>query len=198
MARRLAARNKRKRVFVACEGESERGYAGFLLDAAEEKGLALHFDMQICPGGDHLAVVQRAVDTINRRAQRHGRFWKKTIFLDSDRRHENAERTNQADRIIVQYGLLPIWSTPCLEALILRHFPGRENAEPPTSDIALQELRRHWIEYEKPMSRSALRAKFNIAHVRRAAGTNSDLFRFLKEIGFPDSPSSARPEPRPH
>ena len=127
---------------------------------------------------------------MRRRAQQHGRFWKKAIFLDGDRRYENAERTHRADRMIAQFGLLPIWSPPCLEALILRHFPGRENAEPPTSDLALQELRRHWKEYEKAVSRQALRAKFEIAHVQRAAGTNSDLLEFLKQIGFSDLPSA--------
>ena len=188
MPRRTKVRNPRKRVFVACEGESERSYAGFLRELAEETGLSLHFDVQLCPGGDHLAIVQRAVATMKRRAQQHGRFWKKAIFLDSDRRHENAERTRQADRMIVQSGLLPIWSTPCLEALILRHFPGRENAEPPTSDLALQELRRHWKAYEKPLSRQALRAKFGMAHVQRVAGTHPGLLKFLREIGFPDMP----------
>ena len=190
MPRRLAVRNNRKRVFVACEGESERGYTGFLWEVTEEIGSSLHFDVQLCPGGDHLAIVQRAVATMKRRAQRHGRFWKNVIFLDSDRRHENAERTRQADKMIAQSGLLPIWSTPCLEALILRHFPRRENAEPPTSDLALQELRRHWPDYRKPISRQALRAKFAIAHVQRAAGTSLDLLGFLKTIGFPDVPSS--------
>ena len=190
MPRRTKVRNTRKRVFVACEGESERGYAGFLWELAEASGLSLHFDLQLCRGGDHLAVVQETVAATERRTQQHGRFWKKTIFLDSDKRHENAERTRQADRMIAQSGLLPIWSTPCLEALILRHFPGREHAEPPTSDLALQELRRHWKEYEKPISRQALRAKFDMAHVQRAAGTNSGLLEFLKQIGFSDLPSA--------
>ena len=187
MARRPATRNKRKRVFVACEGESEGGYAGFLLDTAEEIGLSLHFDLQICRGGDHLAIVQRAVAKMKRRAQQYGAFWKKAVFLDSDRRGENAERTRQADEMIAQSGLLPIWSHPCLEALILRHFPECEHLNPPTSSLAHQELLRHWPNYEKPESRSALRAKFDITHVQRAAGTNPGLLKFLKTIGFPEA-----------
>ena len=187
MARRPAVRNNRKRVFVACEGDSERGYAGFLLDIAEEIGLSLHFDLQICPGGDHLAIVQRAVAIMERRTQRHGQFWKKIIFLDSDRRGENAERTRQADKMIVQSGLLPIWSHPCLEALILRHFPECERLNPPTANLAHQELLRHWPDYRKRVSRSALWAKFDITHVQRAAGTNPGLLEFLKTIGFPEA-----------
>ena len=190
MPRRTRVRNTRKRVFVGCEGESERGYAGFLWEIAEALGLALHFDTQICPGGDHLAIVQRAVHTMERRTQQHGPFWKKAIFLDGDRRGEKAVRTRQTDRIIAQSGLLPIWSKPCLEALILRHFPECEHLNPPTSSLAYQELLHHWPGYGKPPSRSELRAKFDFDHVQRAAGTNPDLLRFLKEIGFPDVSSS--------
>ena len=190
MPRRTKVRNTRKRVFVACEGESERGYAGFLLGIADETGLSLHFDLQICRGGDHLAIVETAMDRMTRQARQHGPFWKKAIFLDSDRRGDKTERTRQADRMIVQSGLLPIWSDPCLEALILRHFPGCEHLRPPTSNRAHQELSRRWPDYAKPVSRSALRAKFEMSHVQRAAGTNPDLFVFLKAIGFPDVPSS--------
>ena len=49
---------QRRRVFVACEGESERGYVRFLSRLAEEAGLPLHFDIQICGGGSPLAIVE--------------------------------------------------------------------------------------------------------------------------------------------
>ena len=192
MPRRPAARNKRKRVFVACEGESERGYAGFLWELAEAGGLSLHFDLQLCRGGDHLAVVEAARDRMKRRAQQHGRFWKQAIFLDGDRRYENAERTRRADRMIAQSGLSPIWSTPCLEALLLRHFPGRENVEPPTSDLALQELRPPLAGLQKTHIKAGVAREIRDVSCfhQRAAGTNPDLLEFLKEIGFPDAPSS--------
>ena len=186
MRRRAGVRNRRKRVFVGCEGESERSYAGFLAAMADEIGLSLHFDTQICPGGDHLAVVEAAVGRLRRRAYQHGQFWKRVIFLDSDRRNEHAERTAEADRLIAQYNFLPVWSDPCLEALILRHFPGCERLRPRTSSLANQELSRYWPDYKKPMTRLALRAKFEIADVRRAAGTSPALFKFLSGIGFPD------------
>ena len=180
MPRRTRVRNARRRVFVACEGESERSYAGFLRELTEETKLSLHFDVHICRGGGHLAVVQKAVETMKRRTLQHGPFWRKAIFLDSDRRREHAERTRRADRIIAQSSLLAIWSNPCLEALILRHFPECEHLNPPTSNLAHQELLSRWPGYRKPMSRQALRAKFEMAHVQRAAGTNSDLLRFLR------------------
>ena len=185
MPRRTKARITRRRVFVGCEGESERSYAGFLLELANGMGLSLNFDRQLCLGGDHLAVVERAVDTLRRQTQRHGRFWKSAVLLDSDRRHEHPERTRQADRLIAQFGLLPIWSNPCLEALYLRHFPGCEHLSPPTSNLAIQELLNRWPEYEKPMSIRSLRTRLEIAHVQRAAGTSPDLRRFLRELWFP-------------
>ena len=189
MKRRVGIRNRRKRVYVGCEGESERSYAGFLSGIAEEAGLSLHFDTQICPGGDHLAVVEAAVDRLGRRAHQHGQFWKRAIFLDSDRRTEHAERTAEADRLIAQYNFLPVWSDPCLEAFILRHFAGCEQLRPSTSSLADQELSRYWPDYRKPMTRLALRAKFEMADVRRAAATCPDLLKFLSAIGFPDMPA---------
>ena len=153
--------------------------------------MMLHFDVHLCPGGDHLAIVQTAVDKMKRRqAQGRGPFWRKAIFLDSDRRHEHAERTRQTDRIIAQSSLLAIWSNPCLEALILRHFPECEHLNPPTSNLAHQELLSRWPDYRKPMSRQALRAKLGMAHVQRAAATNPNLLGFLREIGIPDMPPS--------
>ena len=86
--------------------------------------------------------------------------------------------------IIEESGLLPIWSNPCLEALILRHFPGCEHLRPPTSNLAREELLRRWPDYRKPMSRLELRKKFGASDVQHAAGTSLDLLRFLKEIGF--------------
>ena len=108
----------------------------------------------------------------------------KSHFLDSDRRYEHAERSDRADAIIEESGLLPIWSNPCLEALILRHFPGCEHLRPPTSNLAREELLRRWPDYRKPMSRLELRKKFGASDVQHAAGTSLDLLRFLKEIGF--------------
>lgn len=86
--------------------------------------------------------------------------------------------------MIEKFALLPVWSDPCLEALILRHFPECEHLNPPTSVLASRQLLQRWPDYNKPMPRSALRAKFELADVRRAAATSPQLRRFLREIGF--------------
>jgi len=66
----------------------------------------------------------------------------------------------------------------------LNHFPGCENLKPATSNLAEQELKRQWKNYNKPPDASEYFSKFDITDIERAARTNSDLFRFLTEVGL--------------
>ncbi len=185
MARR-PSRKPRKAVFVACEGESERGYVSFLHQIANAQStLDLHFDIKLCRGGNHLAILEQAEKTAIKREQKHSRkFWKKAVFLDADLRAENLLKTQKADRIIERSEFIPVWSNPCLEALLLNHFPRCENLKPPTSNLAEQELKRHWKDYNKPITASECLSKFDIPDLERATRNNSGLLRFLKEIGL--------------
>lgn len=184
MARR-PSRKPRKGVFVACEGESESGYVSFLHQIANAQSIHLHFDIRLCQGGDHLAILEEAKKIVVKREQQHSRkFWKKAVFLDADLRVEDSLKTQKADRIIKQSGFITVWSKPCLEALLLNHFPGCENSKPATSSLAEQELRRHWKNYNKPTTASEYLSKFDLTHIKRAARNNSDFLRFLKEIGL--------------
>ena len=133
-----------------------------------------------------MAILEQAEKVVVRREQQHGRkFWKKAVFLDADlRAEEDSLKTQKADRIIEQSGFIPVWSKPCLEALLLNHFPECENLKPATSNLAEQELKRHWKNYNKPITASEYFSKFDLTHVERAARTNSDFLRFLKVIGL--------------
>ena len=186
MARRRPYRKPRKGIFVACEGESERSYVSFLHQIAKAQSmLHIHFDIQLCRGGDHLAVLEQAEKIVVKREQQHSRkFWKKAVFLDADLRAKDSLRTQKADKIIEQSEFIPVWSKPCLEALLLNHFPECENLRPPTSDLAERELKRRWRSYNKPVTASEYLSKFDLTHVERAARINSDFFKFLKEIGL--------------
>ena len=177
-------REKRRRVFVACEGESERGYVAFVNQLVEEVGLPLHLDIRLCKGGDPLAIVERAVDEISRRASRRGRYVERAIFLDGDKRREAPDRTMQADRLIEANGLRPVWSQPALEALLLRHLPGCESLRPPTSGAALRELNRRWPEYVKGMAANEIRRRLDLSAVKRAAAVEPELRSFLTAIGI--------------
>lgn len=180
--RRLVA--KRRRVFVGCEGESERGYVAFLSQLAEEEGLPLHLDIRLCKGGDPLAIVESAVSEISRRASRRGAFVERAIFLDSDRRGDSPNRTMEADRLIDANGLHAVWSRPTLEALLLRHLPGCENLRPATPDLAFRELKKRWPQYVKAMPAKELRREIGLPSVRRAAAVEPGLHAVLKSVGL--------------
>ena len=185
MPRGRSIRQKRQRIFVACEGESERGYAAFLSKLAEGAGLALHLDIRLCNGGDPLAIVENALDEMSRRIRSRGPYIEQLIFLDSDRRGDMPERTMQADRLIAENALRPVWSNPAFEALLLRHLPRCERLRPATSDLAMQELRRRWPSYTKGMTANELRHQLDIAAVRRAATVDAELRSALTVIGLP-------------
>ncbi len=184
MPRRTGFRDQRLRYFVACEGESERGYAALLQLLADEMGLGIHLDIRKGRGGDPLAVVQRAVRELKNRRIRHGHFKAKAIFLDADRRNDDVDRSRRADVLIKTNGLIAVWSIPCIEALLLKHLSGCEHLRPATSALALRQLQDRLPAYRKGMSASELRVVIGKSHVERAARNVPELHRFLVAIGF--------------
>ena len=182
MPRAFAHRPQRRRFLIACEGESEVGYAAFLRRLSDEAGLATHLDIRRCHGGDPLAIVETALTELNVRSARRGAYIGQAIFLDADRRDDVPDRTARADRLIRQHGFRAIWSQPALEALLLKHLPGCERFQPATSAIAVQQLQERWQGYRKGMTANDLRARLDRAAVERAASVLPELRQFLVEI----------------
>ena len=173
---------QRRRYFVACEGDSEVGYAALLQRHAEESGLAIHLDIRRCHGGDPLAIVKAAVAELNRRRRQRGAYVDQVILLDTDRRGDVPDRTARADRLIREHGFRVIWSVPAFEALLLRHLPGSEQLRPATPAIALQLLQERWQGYRKGMTANELRVRLDRAAVERAASVLPELREFLTKI----------------
>ena len=184
MARRPRLRQRRNRIFIGCEGQSERGYAALLSLLVEEVKLPLHLDSRVCHGGNPLSIVENSVAEMRRQTARRGAYTDQAVFLDGDHRSDSPDRTARANRLITDNNLRPIWSMPNFEALLLIHLPGCERLQPPTSDIALQELRNRWPDYAKGMSATELRQRIDMAAVGRAAGVHRELRLFLISIGL--------------
>lgn len=182
MPRTRGHKLQRRRFFVACEGESEVGYAALLQRLADESGIAIHLDIRRCHGGDPLAIVEKAVSEQKLTSRRRGSCAGQAIFLDADRRDDAPDRTALADRLIGEHGFTAIWSVPAFEVLLLRHLDGCEQLQPPTSDLALQELQGRWPQYRKGMNANELRTQLDHAAVERAASVLPDLREFLVEI----------------
>lgn len=184
MPRHRGHRRLRRRIFVACEGDSERGYAALLQRLADQSGLAIHLDARKCHGGDPLAIVEAAVNEMSSRSIRHGSYVTQAILLDADRRDDVPDRTARADRLIRANGFHAIWSAPCLEALLLRHIPGYEHLQPATTALALQQLQVRWPEYGKGMTAGELRSRIDLSAVVRVAEVTPELRSFLVAIGL--------------
>ena len=173
---------QRRRFLVACEGDSEVGYAALLQRLAGESNIAVHLDIRDCHGGDPLTIVETAVRELSARKVRRGAYVGQAIFLDADRRDDDPDRTALADRLIVKYGFRGIWSEPAFEALLLKHLPGCERLRPATPAIAVQRLQERWQGYRKGMTASDLRARLDRAVVQRAASVLPELREFLVDI----------------
>ena len=186
MSQSRRRRKQRRRFFVACEGQSESSYAIFIQNLAEEAELNIHLDVRRYNGGDPLVIVNQAVRDLHSQVgkKRRGSYAGHFIFLDADRRDDHFEKTRQVDRLLKAHDFLAIWSSPCFEALLLRHIPGCNNVHPQTAKQCIRELRKYWPNYYKGMTASELRTNIDQSLVELAARTLPELQRFLVAIGL--------------
>lgn len=177
---------QRRRVFLGCEGESERGYGAFLRILLEELRQDVHLDPVLLGGGDPLTLVELAAERIARSEQtrRQPSYEVRALLLDSDLRGRNQDRDRRALLLAGTIQLSLIWQEPCHEALLLRHFEGCDQLRPPTSALSMTRLLQNWNSYEKGMPAARLAQQFTHADVLRAAAVERELQTFLAQIGF--------------
>ncbi|MBU1334469.1 MAG: hypothetical protein KJ944_11705 [Alphaproteobacteria bacterium] len=182
---------QRRRIFVGCEGESERGYIAFVSNTLATVHLGVHLDAKVLRpgGGDPLALVQVASAIIDREQRNREPYERKFVILDADKLGMTPARDQQARDLAARIGAALIWQDKAHEALLLRHLVGCGNLRPATTALAEQQLKQRWPEYEKPMSAMALARRLDIEALRRASLAEPDLLAFLNEIGmFPPTP----------
>ena len=184
MKRRPAHIPARKPVFLGCEGESEQAYGQFLNDIVRQKGVPFHIEVvNLNPGaGDPLARVKKAVQEINRRSQRRAEFQYRALLMDDDQLAGDLHRRQQVEILAARHAISVIWQSPCHEAFLLRHFPGRLNANPPDSATSNANLLQVWPGYAKPMSRFEVSRRIELQDVERVSGQHPEfaaLLRFL-------------------
>ena len=176
----------KKPVFLGCEGESEAAYGQLLIDLLRWAFVPIYLQVEVlAPGaGDPLARVQRTLDLITRREKQRVKFRSKAILMDYDQAQDAPERLVEARRLAREAGISLIWQNPCHEALLLRHMPNCSGNKPPICSVALQALVRLWPEYRKPMARTQLASRIDLAAVQQAAIVEPRLRAFLQEIGL--------------
>jgi hypothetical protein len=187
MKKRYAHIPARRPVFLGCEGESEQAYGQFLNDIVREKGLPFHIEaVNLNPGaGDPLARVKKASQEITRRSQRRTEFQYCALLMDDDQLAVDQHRRQQVETLAARCAISIIWQSPCHEAFLLRHFPGRLKANPPDSATSNANLLQVWPGYQKPMSRLEVSRRIDLEGVERVGGQHKEfaaLLRFLRLI----------------
>ena len=174
---------RRSRIFLGCEGESEQAYGTFLQKIADENGLSVHvLPVNLQPAGDPLALAQKAVRIYTQEVKKGG-FAGKAILLDADRLNEPPNRGKLALKLLADEGFTTIWQKPDHEGLLLRHFDGHMMDDPPrgSSMAALQMV---WAGYHKNFAASDIKQTLSLPHVQRAASVIPALRTLLNMIGF--------------
>src|SRR5271163_2170925 len=118
---------QRRRVFLGCEGESERGYGALVNRLLETRRQDVHLDIALLKpgGGDPLALIELAVRRITEgERKRESPYVHRAVLLDADRRGQSPARDARIPALAATARLRIIWQEPCHEALLLRHLDG--------------------------------------------------------------------------
>lgn len=176
-------RARRRRFFLGCEGESEQAYGALLQRLADAAGLSVHIVAKnLQPAGDPFALADKAARVFTSE-ERKGRFAFKAILLDTDTLVDVPAKGPEAQARLERDGFTAIWQEPNHEALLLRHFAGRERDQP-QRDRTMAALRAQWPDYRKNMPAADLLRMLSLEHVLRAASVTPNLMLFLRRIGF--------------
>ncbi|MCC6863960.1 MAG: RloB domain-containing protein [Rhodobacteraceae bacterium] len=171
-----------KRVFLACEGESEQGYGAMLQRLVNEKGIKVHLSIvKLQASGNPLKLAENAQRKLEEDITLGRKFTAQAIMLDTDGLDERSPDRVEAQKILERSGIIAIWQRPDFEGLLLRHFSGHKNDAPPRG-YSKDKLSAIWKDYKKPMSAIDLQKKIKLEDVLRAAKVEPNLAKLLEHL----------------
>lgn len=173
---------RRPRIYVGCEGKSEVAYVGLIRDILERGGVKISLVPDDLSSGDPLSRVGEAKRRATQKEIGKEPFTTKFVLLDADQ-----GQLDQAEAVAQDAAIFLVWQRPCHEGLLLRHFAGHQNDDPPSSALAGQALNKLWPEYQKPMEKRDLARRLDIQAINRAAAVEDGLTKFLRLLGWPDA-----------
>jgi hypothetical protein len=182
MKRRRAYILQRPRVFLGCEGKSERGYGELIRNLLQDQGKTIHIHCEAFRGGEPLDLVERCVEHIHQIKMKRDPYKLLALLLDADRRGQSKIRDARAAALARRNQIRLIWQEPCHEAVLLRHLPGCTRKRPTTTNDALLQIEKVWPEYDRPMTAERLRERIDYDGVLRAITVEMELAQFLQDI----------------
>lgn len=172
----------RKRIFIGCEGASERSYVRWLQGRADELGKSLHFDAHIVGGGDPLGIVEESASRLAGQTRKFGKYAAAAVLLDSDRLGQAPQRDAKIASI-ARGKLALLFQEADHEAFLLRHFPKCKNLRPPPGKSIVR-LRREWPTYKKPADALELARVLGLDDLRQVCTVEREFDRFLSALIF--------------
>jgi hypothetical protein len=191
MRRRRLVIPQRRRVFLGCEGESERGYGALIGRLLENRRRDVHLHVVLLQpgGGDPLALVKLAQKRIAEGERKSESLYvHRAVLIDADRLGQSPLRDAQIAPISQAAHIQVIWQRPCHEALLLRHLNGCQQLRPRSPAQAMAELRQRWPEYVKGMPAMRLADQIDHGAIARVQLVEAELADFLANIGYTEVP----------
>ncbi len=172
---------ERQRVFIGCEGDSERGYGRLLSDLLKEEKLPFHIDTQPFPrsGGNPLMLMRLAKERIEKQISL-GKppYIAHAVFFDIH--SATKAQIIQANKIAEKENIISVWQEPCYEGLLLLHTGARTKKLPTSPAEAKHRLVKQWGHYEKGMSAMQLSKHIGLQDIIHAAKLCEGLAKLLK------------------
>ncbi len=176
-------RPKRKRYFVAVEGESERSFIKWIWGIADRRGLSLHLDVHLIGGGGFSSLVKEA-QRLKAAAARKGTPFKDAfLVVDSDRSDTGDWPTERVRFVSQQFGLTVCFQHPNHEGVLIRMIEGNETSNFSASSIDHQ-IRTVWPNYQKGQNAEKIARRYSADDLIRMAKHDEDWKKLLVSIGL--------------
>lgn len=175
---------RRTRIFVGAEGESERSFAAWLQGLCDGEGRHLHLDIGVAGAGSSARIVETCAGRCRERSRKHGPYRTGLVLLDCDRLEDRQQNEADPRPIADGAGIELVFLKPTLEGVLVRLHKGSQTRRPATAKGAERALKKLWPEYRKPAPAAALRERFDLDRLRRAAGHDADLRRLAELLGL--------------
>jgi hypothetical protein len=186
MRRKKVHSKLRDIVYLGGEGSSERSYGAYLAELARQrtKDITIRVHKGRRGGGDPLAVLEEFLNwrTGQERGQRAG-LRGSFLLLDSDRWSDTDPRCRMAGQQAAKTKTTLIFSCPCFEEYLLRHWAAAPVRRSTNCDAAIAALRRIWPEYDKSADRQSFEHHLPRDGWRRVTNVHhgwTELFRSAK------------------
>jgi len=183
---KVLKRPQLKRVFLGCEGDSERSYGAWLQAVAKDYKIGITVDTYPDTGGGNQPydIIERCMLEMLRRERRYGPYFSRAILLDSDNINNDPDQNNNAIERARAHNVRVVLQDYEHEAFLLRHIAGHEHTRP-NKGQGRAALQAAWPEYRRKFGKVQLYDKFGLEDLRRVCSVEPELREFLRSISFP-------------